>query len=120
MAGYGNRTHPAEGKLQDIFVKALALQDASGQKLVLVTSDLLGFPRELSEAVARDVRQRTGLAREQLLLTSSHTHCGPVVGQSLIDMYPLTPEQPELIAKYTDGLRQAVVSVVEAALNDLK
>src|SRR5207249_10961264 len=92
MAGYGNRTKPAEGKLQDLYVKALALEDRAGKKLVVVTSDLLGFPRDLSEAVAKAVRTDTGLSREQLLFSASHTHCGPVIGQALIDMYPLTPE----------------------------
>ena len=39
LSGYGNRTHPSEGKLQDLYVKALALEDARGNKLVLLTSD---------------------------------------------------------------------------------
>ena len=47
MAGYGNRNKPAEGKLQDLYIKALALQDQAGEKLVLVTSDLVGVPRDL-------------------------------------------------------------------------
>src|SRR5262245_4800084 len=34
MAGYGNRTKPAEGKQHDLKVKALALEDASGGVLV--------------------------------------------------------------------------------------
>src|SRR5438093_13387183 len=78
MAGYGNRTKPAEGKVHDLFVKALALEDPAGGKLVLLTSDLVGIPRELSEQVAADVQRRTGLPRERLMLTCSHTHCGPV------------------------------------------
>src|SRR5438552_17332716 len=77
MAGYASRTKPAEGKVHDLFVKVLALEDPAGGKLVLLTSDLIGLPRELSEAVAAAVKLRTGLAREQLLLTASPTHCGP-------------------------------------------
>src|SRR3989442_3945483 len=43
MAGYAARDKPAEGKLQDLYVKALALQDSAGTKLVLMTSDLVGL-----------------------------------------------------------------------------
>ena len=35
MAGYGNRNKPAEGKLQNLYVKALALEDQAGGQLVL-------------------------------------------------------------------------------------
>lgn len=120
MAGYANRTKPAEGKLHDLHVKALALEDSHGTKLVLLTSDLLGLPRHLSDAVAEDVRRRTGLPRERLLLTSSHTHCGPVLAESLQDMYPLTADQPAKIAAYTDRLRGLMVEIIVAALADLR
>ena len=75
LAGYGSRNHPAEGKEQDLYVKAVALEDRAGHKLVLMTSDLVGIPRELSEQVAADVQRRTSLPRERLMLTCSHTHC---------------------------------------------
>src|SRR5262249_37432841 len=50
MAGYGARNKPSEGKVHDLHVKALALEDAAGKRLVLLTSDLVGIPRDLSEA----------------------------------------------------------------------
>src|SRR5262245_53761081 len=79
MAGYASRNKPAEGKLHDLYVKALALEDAGGGRLVLLTSDLVGIPRELSDQVAAEVERRTRLPRERLMLTCSHTHCGPVL-----------------------------------------
>src|SRR5215470_16897311 len=48
LAGYGMRTKPSEGVLRNIYVKALALQDERGATPVLVTSDLLGFPKDVS------------------------------------------------------------------------
>ena len=51
MAGFASRTHPAEGKLHDIWVKALALEDASGKQAVLVTADLLGLPKNISDEI---------------------------------------------------------------------
>lgn len=45
MAGYASPIHAAEGTLHRLFVKALALEDGVGTRGVLLTSDLLGFPR---------------------------------------------------------------------------
>ena len=43
LSGYAGRTKPSEGVLQDIFVKALAIQDGGGSPAVIVTSDLQGL-----------------------------------------------------------------------------
>ena len=48
MAGYASRDKPAEGKLQDLFAKALAIEDPQGTRLVLVTTDLVGLPKKLA------------------------------------------------------------------------
>ncbi len=120
MAGYGARNKPAEGKLQDLYVKVLALEDPAGGKLVLLTSDLIGLPRPLSVAVAEEVRKRTGLPRECFLLTASHTHCGPVLRDNLFDMYDMSAEQADRCRAYTEKLRGWMVEVAVAALADLK
>ncbi|MFN4259421.1 MAG: neutral/alkaline non-lysosomal ceramidase N-terminal domain-containing protein [Gemmataceae bacterium] len=120
MAGYAARDKPAEGKLHDLYVKAVALEDSQGERLVLLTSDLIGIPRELSDAVCAEVSRRAGLSRAQLMLSASHTHCGPVVRENLMDMYNLSPEQAEKIADYTKQLRAAMVEVMLAALADLR
>src|SRR5258707_14130872 len=97
MAGYAGRKKPAEGKVHDLKVKVLALQDAKGKKLVLLTSDLLGLSRSLADQIAAEVIKKSNLSREQIMLTSSHTHCGPVLGGLLSDMYEMPPEQPKMI-----------------------
>ena len=51
LAGYAARKSPSEGVLQPIFAKALALRDASGKTAVLVTLDLVGIKRPLTERV---------------------------------------------------------------------
>jgi hypothetical protein len=120
MAGYGNRNKPAEGKVHDLHVKALALEDPAGGKLVLLTSDLVGVPRSLTEEVAEAVRKRAGLSRERLLLTVSHTHCGPVLRDSLSDMYDMPEEEAKKIGPYTEQLRGWMIDVIVKALDDLK
>ena len=46
MAGYAGRVKPAEGKEQDLFVKALAIEDPSGNRVV-VNSYFLDHPPTL-------------------------------------------------------------------------
>src|SRR5262245_7996896 len=57
MSGYANRNKPASTKIHDLRVKALALEDPAGGKLVLLTSDLVGIPRGLSVAVREEVHK---------------------------------------------------------------
>src|SRR5947208_12004988 len=41
LAGYGSK-RPPDGKLHDLWMKALALEDAEGHRVVLITSDFQG------------------------------------------------------------------------------
>src|SRR4030095_16627580 len=83
MSGYGGRTKPAEGKETELWAKALALEDARGKKTVLVTLDRVGIGRDLSLALCKRIQEKYGLPRESIILSCSHTHCGPVVGDNL-------------------------------------
>ncbi len=119
LAGYGARTHPSEGVRMHIFVKALALKDDQGTVSVLVSSDLLGFPREVSDPIAARVEKQFGLPRERLFLNSSHTHSAPVIGHMLLPAYPFGDAELAVIARYTDWLEGQVVDVIGRSLHDM-
>jgi neutral ceramidase len=120
MAGYAARTKPSEGKVHDLHAKALALEDARGTRFVIVTVDLIGFPREFRDAVEKEVGARYGLRPEALLLNASHTHCGPEVrAWRATQAWDLPPEQIELGKKYSDALQVKIVDLVGRALQDL-
>lgn len=120
LAGYAARTKPSEGKIHDLYAKALVLEDAKGNRLVIVTTDLLGFPRPVAEAIADEAKRRFKLSRQRLALTSSHTHTGPVVGHSLNGAYDLNAEQVAAVQAYTAELQRKVVAVIGEALRNLK
>jgi neutral ceramidase len=122
MAGYASRDRPAEGKLTELWAKALVLQDASGQRAVLVTLDVIGVSREMATAVAATLKERHGLERSQLALCASHTHSGPVLHRNLSPLHDLivAPQQRQLIEEYTATLQNKILAVIEAALADLK
>lgn len=120
MSGYGSRTKPAEGKAHDLFAKAIALEDADGKRLVLVTTDLIGLSKEVSDEVFAAVAKEAKLDRAQLLMNSSHTHCGPVIRDNLTIMFDLTPAQVKQIKDYTAELKKNLKQIILAAVADLK
>ncbi len=120
MAGYGSRTSPSEGTLHPIWAKALALEDAQGNKAVLVTSDLLGWPKELSDLIRADIQRKYGLSKAQIILNSSHTHTGPVLQYALFDIYPLDDAERKKIESYSAKLRDQVVTLVGKSLQNME
>ena len=73
MAGYAARKTGAQGKLQDLFAKALVLEDEQGARLAIITLDLIGVPKPLRVAVEREVQAKFKLPPSHLLLNASHT-----------------------------------------------
>jgi len=120
MAGYAARTKPSEGKVHDLLAKALALEDVEGTRLVVVTADLIGFPREFRDRMEKEVADRYRLRPEGLLLNVSHTHCGPELrAWRASQTWDLPPEQIQLSRKYAEDLQGKLIDLVGRALEDL-
>jgi neutral ceramidase len=119
MSGYAARTRPSEGVLQDLWVKALALEDPKGRRVVFVTSDLIGFPRRITDNIAAQALKQYGLERAQLVFNSSHTHSGPVVRPNLETMYNLSPDQWSKIDRYGQQLTSTILTMIGAAIGQL-
>ena len=118
LAGYGSRRAPT-GKLHDIWMKALALDDGDGHRVVLITSDFQGVPKSMSNRVFPQLEQKYGLTRAQVMLTFSHNHCGPRLGDDLVDYYPVDEAQVKLVEEYTDRMVERTVTLVGQALKNL-
>ncbi|MCD6300356.1 MAG: neutral/alkaline non-lysosomal ceramidase N-terminal domain-containing protein [Dehalococcoidales bacterium] len=119
LSGYASRRHPSTGVVQDLWAKALALEDAKGNRAVIVTTDLIGLPRVVCDEVAARLQKEYELERAELLLNASHTHTGPVVWPNLATMYDLPPGQLRLLRAYSRRLVDAMVTVASAALGKL-
>jgi hypothetical protein len=111
MAGYAARKKPSEGVLQDLFAKALALEDEKGGRLVIVTLDLIGVLTTLRDAVETRVQEKYGLPPERILLNASHTHSGPE--------YRGRSGREEEARKYHEFLEQTIVRLVGEAIEAL-
>lgn len=120
MAGYASRTKPFTTVEQDIYAKALALEDRQGRRAVLVTTDLLGLPRAVAEPVCARVQEKTKLARANILLNSAHTHSAPMLGDQDRTESGVTPEDARNIVGYTRHLQDKLVEVITLALERLE
>ena len=119
LAGYGGRDHPAEGTLHELWIKVLALEAADGDRAVVLTSDLLGFPKNMYDSICAELKSQCGLDRSQVMLTVSHTHTGPVLKGALYDVYPLDDSQKRLIEEYSLGLEKTIVDTIVKAFGKL-
>ena len=118
LAGYAARDHAAEGTLHALWAKALVFEDAQGNQGVLVTTDLLGFPKKLSDDIRDALKTTFGFEHAQIILSSSHTHSGPVLQDALFDVYPLNGLQKEKIAAYSRQLKYDIIRLVGLALGE--
>lgn len=120
MAGYDARTKPSEGVLQEIFAKALAIEDDSGAITVLVTLDLVGLGPSITDPIVERA-QKLGIARERLLLNASHTHSGPGAGEEWVHRFRdrVAPEQVAVVRTYTRELVDKVAGVIAGAVRNL-
>jgi neutral ceramidase len=120
MSGYANRVKPFEKVTADLYAKALMLEDGDGRRAVIVTSDLLGFPAAVAEPICERLQKKLGLNREQVLLTSSHNHAGPLL--TLTPPAKDDPNSSEALRsiEYTRQLQDKVVEVVELTAGRLK
>ncbi len=120
MAGYASRKAPSDGKVHDLYAKAIALQDAEGARLVIVTLDLIGITNELGDYVLKQAAEKYQLHPRELLLNASHTHCGPELRAERVALWGLPAEQTAPIERNFARLRDQLVNVVGQSLADLK
>lgn len=121
LGGFGSRAKPSEGVRQKIWVKALALEDETGARSVLLTSDLLGFTPRMARAAADHALRAHRIPRERLAINSSHTHSAPVADGLLRPAYPYPYGAAEeaALARYTERLLAQANEAIDAAVQNL-
>lgn len=119
LAGYAGRNKPSEGKVTELWLKVLALEDAEGRRAVVLTCDTLGIPQSIYRNTCTALKQKFNLAPDQIIFSASHTHCGPVLRGALYDIYPLNDQQRGVIEEYSTQFEAQIVETVGKAIADL-
>jgi hypothetical protein len=120
LAGYLSSDKLSEGVIHDLWGKAVAFQDAHGRRAVIVTTDLIGLPRVISDEVAARVQRQYGVERAALLLNSSHNHAGPLLARNQYPALELSEYEGQKVEAYRRRLTDNLVSLVGAALAKLE
>ena len=119
MAGYAGRKKPAEGRVQSLFAKALAIEDEASNTVVFVTLDLIGVPQSIRRTIAERLERELMIPSANLVMNASHTHSGP----SLRTLPPAQPKDEAIQTtgalqnfEYTQKLEQDIFAVIAQAL----
>jgi hypothetical protein len=122
MGGYAFRDHPAEGKITDIWAKALALEDANGKKAVIVTMDLHTISKEVSDPIRQKLSEKLHLSKSQIILNASHTHTGPLFKLDNLSVYRLykDPVETEKTKRYVRETEAKIINLVVEAFGKMK
>ena len=111
LAGYAGRDTPSQDVYHPLRAVCVALDDG-GAPLLLVSIEWLGFYDRTVEA-RRRIAARTGLSPDRIVLTGTHTHCGPVLrGDMDIRRHGVIDET------YLDRTLDALAECASAALAD--
>jgi len=111
MAGYRGRTGLSTGVHDPLSARVVAFAN-KGKRLVLVSSDLIGFSSGTAEHFRKIILDEFELEPGELFLSAIHTHAGPSL---TIDKKEGHPHNLE----YTKSLVAKLVEVIRKSLNNM-
>ncbi len=122
LSGFGFRRTESEGITQRIFAKALVFADDRLGPALLITTDNLCVPDEITAEIAQRLSRKIGLKRERLAITASHTHTAPMLKNVCPTLFgvPIPPEHQANIDRYTGAFINALENVALAAAKDIR
>lgn len=117
LSGYGSRNKPSEGISDELYAKALVLDDGQN-KIAIVSADLLWVPLEITAEVRKKVKDEIGIPEKNVLICATHTHFGPKIDR-ITKNWPDTPAS-EIDESYVRSLKRKIVASILTANKDLK
>jgi len=110
LAGY-YPPHPGIFIREWLWVKSLALKDSGGNRIVIVSCDLIGLLPDEIEKIKNLVKKA---APNSIFISATHTHSGPdTIG--LWGIPPFTGKNE----KYMEFLRRQIAEVIDESVSDL-
>ena len=111
VSGGVGPSHPAGRKIGALTVRALTLEN-EGTRVVICSTDFLGFPAVLGDKVRAQVR---GIPPENILIGATHNHSGP-------DCYGFPDQTGKANAdlKYLDGVCDKLAEAINETTARLK
>ena len=111
MAGYAGRKDLSAG-IHDPLSARVVIFENDDKRLVLVSTDLLGFYNETAEPLREAILNEFKLKPSELFLSAIHTHAGPSL---TIDKKKGHPNNLE----YTESLKSKLIKVIRKAFDNV-
>jgi hypothetical protein len=111
LAGYASRTGLSQGIHDPISARVVAFEHG-GKKLVLVSTDIVGFYDGTAASMRKAILGACGLQPSELFLAAIHTHAAPIV---TLDGQKAHPNNVD----YTKTLEGRLVAAVREALTHM-
>lgn len=111
MSGYAGRDEHSSGVHQPLCARALVVSDSS-KTVGIVSVDLLNVSRPLTARI----RQDSAPVIDELLVSATHTHCGPYIPGSTLDFTPslaCADDMSDTVERVTRGCVEALERAVE-------
>lgn len=120
LNGFLVRKEESTGVRLPIFVRAIAFGSDEESPAVIVTTELLGIPEQMTQAVAKNLQQKVGLDPFRLSITATHSHSAPFINGVAPNIFgeAIPADAQAKIDKYTAFFQEQLEAVVIAALKD--
>ncbi len=99
--------------MSPLLTQVIVLRDADAHTAILVTADIAGFERVMTEAIRRDIARKHNVAAQNIILAASHTHWGPATS------FHATYAAGGPNVWYMAFLEETILAAVDAAMADL-
>ena len=113
MGGYSARKLRSTGVQDEIYARALMLDDKRG-KVLIISLEIVFVMRDFASKVKKKIEEKYGLKEENILISSVHTHSAPST-YSLARAPYLHPEPPE--EKFMEFLEEKIMKCVEDCMS---
>ncbi|MCK4966129.1 neutral/alkaline non-lysosomal ceramidase N-terminal domain-containing protein, partial [bacterium] len=119
MSGYGGRKDAFKGIHDDLFARTIVFSDGENTA-ALIAVDISGFSHDLWDEISTEINEKTGIPKENIILSATHTHDGPTTrGYKEVSGRGYNQTYSADVAAYVKALKQNLVSVVTEAKGNL-
>ncbi len=116
LCGYGFYLNRRSTDIRDrLYSKALVLSDGV-DRVAIVTNDLIGITKETTKSVRNLTTEDTGIPRDHILLSCTHTHHGPATIPSLRACGEVDSDYLNILPKYIAG----AIGMANSSLRDAR
>ena len=78
LSGYGGRDKPSDGIVDELYARALVLDNGSN-RIAIISVDLLWVPLQMTNQVRAILKDKIGIPGQNVLICATHTHFGPKI-----------------------------------------